>query len=219
MKQYHKINSIFKRDMVQKSHPFIMGAYADPAVEYLQHNEWEWTEKVDGTNIRIMWDGLTIAFGGKTDNAQLPPKLLAHLCEVFISNNNIIELLIDMFPDGNACLYGEGFGHKIQGKVGLDYLGEGNNGFYLFDIMVNGLWLTRESVVDIGEKLGLILPVVHGHGTIDDAINEVQAGFKSHFGTADAEGLVLRPMEELLDRRGNRIITKVKHRDFKEATA
>jgi hypothetical protein len=76
--------------------------------------------------------------------------------------------------------------------------------------------LKREDVAGIAEKLGLLAPVIVGYGTIDEAIQVVKSGFKSAFGTADAEGLVLRPTVELLSRGGERIITKVKARDFKE---
>ena len=72
-----------------------------------------------------------------------------------------------------------------------------------------------KDVLDIANKLGLVPPVVVGYGTIDEAINFVKNGFISHFGDAPAEGLVLRPMVDLFDRKGQRIITKIKTVDFK----
>lgn len=80
MKEYHKINSPFKRDDRGK---FIIGDWAQSEFEYLQDNLWSWTEKIDGTNIRVMWDGQSIRFGGKTDNAQIPVKLLTNLSDHF----------------------------------------------------------------------------------------------------------------------------------------
>jgi len=42
----------------------------------------------------------------------------------------------------------------------------------------------------------------------------VKEGFNSQWGNFIAEGIVARPSCELLDRRGNRIITKLKYKDF-----
>ena len=157
-------------------------------------------------------DNGVITLGGKTDNAHIPPNLMAKLHRIFGMIDGCGAKLIETFPKG-ACLYGEGFGYKIQGKVGIDYLKDDVD-FYLFDIKVGDYWLKRETVAEIGSALGLILPNVVAYMTIDEAIDLVATGFKSSFGTADAEGLVLRPKVELLNRKGERIITKIKHRDF-----
>lgn len=214
MREYHKINSIYKRDMTQKKAPFILGEYSEPEFEYLKDNQWEFSEKIDGTNIRIMLNGDSITFGGKTDNAQIPAHLYTKLSELFLATKRK-QLLHEMFTGDwkDICLYGEGFGYKIQGKVGVDYLTDEVN-FCLFDIKIGDWWLERKSVYDIADKLGLLRPVVVGYGTLDEAIDLVKRGFKSSFGNADAEGLVLRPTCELRKRNGERIITKVKCRDF-----
>lgn len=214
MDEYHKIDSIYKRDMSKPNAPFIVGEWANPVFGYLAGNPWEWTEKVDGTNIRVMIDGESITFGGKSDNAQIPSHLVTKLQELFlpITARQKIKQVFGDEPK-KVCLYGEGFGYKIQGKVGIDYLTDKVD-FYLFDVNINGIWLEREAVKDIGEKLGLTLPKVVNYGSIDDAISLVKKGFPSSFGKATAEGLVLRPLVELQDKQGRRIITKIKCRDF-----
>lgn len=53
-----------------------------------------------------------------------------------------------------------------------------------------------------------------GEMTISEAINLAENGFESKFGTAQAEGIVLRAPCGILDRRGERIIAKIKSRDF-----
>lgn len=215
MKKYHKINSIYKRDMSQKNAPFIIGEYSKPEFKYLKDNMWEFSEKIDGTNIRVMLSEEGITFGGKTDNAQIPAFLVTKLNELFLPIPRK-KLLRDVFDYEweDICLYGEGFGNRIQGKIGLDYLGENNVDFCLFDVRVGDWWLQRKDVYDIGKKLSLKTPNVVGTGTFDEAITLVKLGFKSSFGTAKAEGLVLRPTTELKARKGWRIITKVKCRDF-----
>lgn len=52
--KHHKIQSVFKRD---KQGRFLLGQWSRPYLEYLADLQWGWTEKVDGTNIRIGIDG------------------------------------------------------------------------------------------------------------------------------------------------------------------
>ena len=54
---------------------------------------------------------------------------------------------------------------------------------------------------------------------VSKGINDVMVindCFTGDFGNFIAEGLVIKPEHELRDRRGNRIITKIKVKDFKE---
>lgn len=55
MKEYHKIQTCFKRD--EKTKRIIEGDWTLPEFEYLKDCQWVFTEKVDGTNIRVMWNG------------------------------------------------------------------------------------------------------------------------------------------------------------------
>lgn len=51
-------------------------------------------------------------------------------------------------------------------------------------------------------------------GKLQEGIAWVKTKPKSQIGTADAEGLVARPIVELKDSNGERIIVKIKVRDF-----
>jgi len=206
MKEYHKIQSIFKRD--EKTHKFIDGNYSIPEFEYLQNNQWEMTEKIDGTNIRIGWiPEVGINIGGRTDNAQIPPFLQTRLHEMFSP-----LLMQSVFPETSVILFGEGYGARIQ-KGGGNYIPNGCD-FILFDVLIGDWWLQRKDVVDIASRLRINVVPVIGYGTIRDAIKITCAGMKSTFGDFIAEGLVLKPVVPLFARGGARIITKVKHRDF-----
>ena len=215
MKEYHKIQTIFKRDM-ENSGKIIEGNYSMPEFEFLKDNQWIFTEKVDGTNIRIMWDGQNVIFGGKTDNASIPVFLLYKLQELFEGNKK--ELFKQKFVDkegklfDKVCLYGEGYGAKIQ-KGGGNYIPDGVS-FVLFDVKIGETWLERESIEDIANHFGLKIVPIIGTGTLTDAIEKVKVGFNSQWGDFLAEGIVLRPSVELKTRRGDRIITKIKYRDF-----
>jgi len=216
---YPKINGIYKRYLEgDKKGKFIMGKYSLPEFELLKDIKWEWTEKIDGTNIRVCYytDPLInrVEFKGKTDKADIPKHLLKKLQQLFTVDklSKIFEIGEDK-PD--ICLYGEGFGYKIQS--GGKYMKDPKEvDFILFDIKIGHYWLKKEDLTKIANQLGIqIVPIV-GEGTIDQAIEFVKKGFKSTFGDFLAEGIVAKPKVELRDRRGNRIITKIKYKDFKE---
>jgi hypothetical protein len=205
MKEYHKIQSVFKRETVNKGR-IIEGSFSTPEIEFLKDTVWEWTEKVDGTCIRVMLNDGKVSYGGKTDNAQIPANLVQHLRDRFDPQQ---EKLAAMFPEG-VCLYGEGCGPKIQ-KGGGNY---GDVQFVLFDVRVGPWWLTREAVEDVATKLEIPMAPVIGAGTIAEMVEVVRSGITSQWGDFEAEGIVARPKVELFTRAGHRIITKLKTSDF-----
>lgn len=210
MKQYTKINTVFKRDLQTKH--IIEGDYSLPEFEYLKDNKWIFTEKVDGTNIRVMWNGEAVIFGGKTDEASIPVFLLYKLQELFEGTQKRL-LFKEKFADATeVCLYGEGYGKKIQ-KGGENYIADGVD-FVLFDVKIGEWYLQREDVEDIAKHFGLKVVPIIGEGTLAEAIEKVRVGFNSQWGNFMAEGIVARPKTELKTRSGERIITKIKHRDF-----
>jgi len=216
MNTYHKINSIYKRDM--KGNKLIEGAYSIPEFKYLKSNQWVWTEKINGTNIRIQWltDPLIseVIIKGKTDKAEIPTFLLTKLQATFAK-----EKMLKVFGIGeekpDICLYGEGYGARIQ-KGGGNYIKD-NVDFILFDIKIGHWWLKREDIEKIAKQLNIkIVPIV-GYGTLEEAVGLIKSKtLKSQLGNEDflAEGIVIRPKIELKCRNGQRIIAKIKHKDF-----
>lgn len=212
VKEYHKIKTLWARES-DKPHNMIVGEFALPEFELLKDTEWTWTEKVDGTNVRVMWDGNKVSFGGKTDNAQMPMFLLEKLQEMFAGEANE-QVFEQVFGGDPATLYGEGYGARIQ-KGGGDY-GEPN--FVLFDVNIDGWWLERKNVEDIAQKLGIEVVPIIGTGTLQDASEFAAEEHKSVWGKAAIEGIVAKPTVELQNRRGERIITKLKFKDFQKLT-
>lgn len=216
--EYHKIQTVFMRDPATKHKTLLEGQFSLPEFEYLANNEWVFTEKVDGTNIRVMCsdyeeDGKKygITFGGRTDRAQIPATLIERLESRFHTDDQR-RAIQDLFPDG-AVLYGEGYGAKIQ-KGGGNY--RADQDFVLFDVKVGDWWLQRKDVEDVANHLGLdVVPVV-GTGTLYEMVEKARNGIKSTWGDFQAEGYVARPSTELKTRSGHRVITKIKCRDFRE---
>lgn len=208
MKEYNKIETVYERD-VNGTKKLIEGKYRNEAVEFLANNKWAFTEKIDGTNIRIHWDGHRITFGGRTERAQIPSHLVNKLSEMFL-NVETEELFEQKFGEREVILFGEGYGVKIQN--GGAY--RSDVGFILFDVMIGDNYQSRESVEDIAKCFNLeIVPIIM-YGTIQEAVDFVKTKPNSTIGTAKMEGLVGRPVVEMRDRCGNRLIVKIKVCDF-----
>lgn len=209
MREYHKIETLFERD--EKTKKLIVGKFRNPTIEYLKDNIWTFTEKVDGTNIRVLWNGHNVEFGGRTDNAQIPAPLINRLNELFGGETNA-QMFEQKFGETQVELFGEGYGAKIQnGGMYRDDVD-----FILFDVMIGENYQPRESVEDIARYFGIdIVPIVL-EGTLQDGIDYVLTNRKSLIAKngGEIEGLVGRTKIETCDRTGKRNIIKIKYRDF-----
>ena len=208
--------------------------------------KWEATEKVDGecTSIHLIpvFDTLPdsdyyveymVEVHGKTENANMRDEEVEMLMEI-----GDIEKLIKAFsherpapeygegatdivrPDAECIIFGETYGKGMQ-KAGGRYCAD-HLKFICFDIKVGDVWLKRDAVEDICNKLGIDVVPYLGEMTLDEAIAMVKMGFPSKVSedpTLEAEGIVLRAPLGLLDRMGRRIITKVKTKDFRDLAA
>jgi len=208
MSEYHKIETLYERDektfrlkpeMILKNRVYgIIGT-------------WQWTEKIDGTNIRVIWKDGAVSFGGKTDNAQVHPDLIK-----WLYTHITPTALSAAFPEDvtDVVVYGEGYGAGIQKGGGLL---SATKQFIVFDVLIGGQWwLSDENMRDVASKLGLEAVPYLGEMTLEEAAEKVKSGFKSHLngGLAEAEGMVGRPVEALFDKKGHRLIVKIKTKDF-----
>lgn len=216
--EYHKIDSVYLRDPENNWRTFLDGQWSRPEFGYLAGLDWVWTEKIDGTNIRVSWckpepAPPVLQFSGRTNAAHIPAPLVNRLNELF--TNEIMDRAFPDLEDGELItLYGEGYGKGIQ-KGGDLYKPNGVD-FILFDVRVGDLWLKRDAVESVARNLGIDIVPVMSAGSLLNAIELVRGGFDSVIAAVNrpAEGLVVRPAIELLDRQGRRIITKIKTRDF-----
>ncbi len=208
MNEYHKIQTVFLRNPDTQYKTLLEGQYATPEFEYLANNQWDFTEKVDGANVRVIWQESRLSFAGKTNNAQLPAPLLKRFDELFLPQ---IERFRTTFGEARVCFYGEGYGAKIQ-KGGGNY--RSNQDFVLFDVRIESWWLKRQDVEEIAANFALDVVPIIGRGTLPEMVEMTRHGFTSTWGDFTAEGIVARPSVELAARNGERILTKLKWKDF-----
>ena len=129
MTEYTKIETIFERDM-EGTKKLIDGKFRNETVEFLKGNRWIGTEKIDGTNVGIVWDGHKVSYQGRTERAQIPTHLMNKLIEMFGGTVNE-EVFEQKFGEMQVILFGEGYGAKIQ-KGGGNYRSDVS--FILFDV-------------------------------------------------------------------------------------
>jgi len=218
MYKYPKIETLFERD---KETFKVTDKIRLPEFEMI--NNWLITEKIDGTNIRIIYqpgEPAELLFRGRTDNAQMPTYLLEVLQKIFTE-----EKFESVFTPEKllscVCLYGEGYGAKIQ-KGGGDY--NPGNSFRLFDVWIDGWWLEWDKVCEIAEIMGVkTVPVFAIGASLEDAIKWVEGKiFNSKVAVQDnnktdkpIEGIVARAYPTVLFRNGIPIKWKLKYSDYR----
>jgi len=209
--EYHKIKSLYRRDM-EGTKRLIEGAYANELVEYLKDNQWIFTEKVDGTNIRVVWDGHKVEFFGRTDKAQIPAHLMTKLMSLFYGEENA-QVFEQLFGEREAVIYGEGYGPKIQAG-GEKYSSEAQ--FIAFDVKVSDIFLEREAAEVIEEALNIPMVPIILIGSIGEAVSYVKSKPLSQVAAQEREmeGLVGVPARRIYDVLGGRVIVKIKGCDF-----
>lgn len=237
--EYPKIETLFNRD--PKTFKVIEGEFRFKEFEMIK--SWEVTEKVDGTNIRVIYNSAWkdkervdfarryLEFMGRTARAQIPAHLEEYLKETFTVEDfdNIFDEL-DIHE--GVILFGEGYGEKIQ-KGGRYRKGVS---FRLFDVWVSdsdhpmgGWWLEQGNIKDVANRLGInYVPSLGIMSTeaIVKLVKQTKLKIKMNIPRSivastekgddvTLEGLVARSNPLLFTRRGKRLMWKLKVRDFK----
>lgn len=214
MNEYQKINTLYKRDSHKK---IIIGEFTEPEVEFLKDSKWESLEKVDGTNISLVWNGIDLNFHGRTKDAETPEMLLETLRKKY--KKELFQKVFPLKPLQDSMLveiFGEGYGVGINGHEGGGTYLPDSNDFILFDVTIDGWKLLRANCESVAKKINTNIVKLLGYYTIAEAEEIVKHGFKSAINpNRVAEGMVLKTPLGLCNRKGERIMTKIKHRDYK----
>lgn len=181
--------------------------FRDPLVALLASEEWVPRRKIDGANIRIQWDGEEALWNGKTDAFQCSGSLTEYMNSTFLE-----EIFEEKFGrDCKVVLFGEHMGPKVQGnELKLD-----KDEVFLFDVNINGFWQPKETVREIATYFNVRTVYDLSVGELPDTlplftiIHLVSRGF-----TKDWEGIVATPAVECRNQKGERIIVKVKTKDY-----
>lgn len=214
MMKYPKINTIYKRGDGGK---IILDQLSRP--EFSAIKSWHITEKIDGTNIRIMFNfdilsgHTSVSYGGRTDDAEIPSPLLIYLKWKF-TKEKFESVFAEKFDrDFTVYLFGEGYGPKIQN--GHFY---GNDvSFILFDAYINDWWVEPENVEKLAKSLGVDYVPVIGVMSAEEAVRYVASNPTSRISDkAPTEGIVARSHPLLLFRDGTPLMWKLKVRDFRK---
>ena len=210
--KYSKILNIYDRDPVTGK--LIDGQYSQKVFRHLKDMLWVGAEKVDGTNIRLCWDGDRVTIKGKREESSVPPFLMEYLTNRFCTPE-VEELFEKKFGVTPAVIFGEGYGKGIQG-YGSKYDPEGNH-FIAFDVCFpeSGLYLSWPDMCNTVDDLGIDRVPVLIFDTLDRLVQLVKDKPLSTLARYDIaiEGLVARPVDELRTNQG-RVMCKIKTRDF-----
>ena len=125
--------------------------------------------------------------------------------------NCLLSLLT--YDKGEIEVFGEKMGPKTQGNE----LGLKKDEFILFDVNINGTWLSNENVIEIARYFGIhtvfdfMDTPVKGRAcsTLRGLIEMCAEGEFD-----DWEGIVAKPQVELRDQAGHRVIVKIKNKDY-----
>ncbi|MBM3886833.1 hypothetical protein FJ364_02780 [Candidatus Dependentiae bacterium] len=210
--EYPKINSLFKRNVSDNS--LIISDYACPEFGLLK--AWRVEEKIDGTNIRIVYDPLActpeakLSILGRSKDSAMPAQL-----HEWLKNHFTLDRIEQVLAGAKSkCIfYGEGYGGYIQ-SAGPYY--QKSVGFMLFDVLIGHWWLTREDVAKKAAELGVPFPPDLGIMTEKEIVALVQSKplSKCTITSYGMEGIIARPEPLLLFRNGRPVVWKLKVKDF-----
>ena len=167
-------------------------------------------EKLHGTSAHITWsDGqVGLSPGGVK---------LATFAGIFDSEG-LADRFVELGHD-RVVVFGEAYGGACQ-KMSDTY---GTSlRFAAFEVRIGDAWLSVPNAADVAAKLGLdFVPFVRTPTDLAalDALRDSPSEQAVKNGVAEVrprEGIVLRPIDEFLDARGERVIAKHKGAAFRE---
>lgn len=214
MDKYQKIETLYVFDGKQKK---FTNHFSSPLVDFLKDVRWLVSEKVDGMNVRVHFDGYRVEWNGRTEDSDLPIEVENLLQNTFGDSEVIFE---QVFGNKDVYLFMECYGGKIQGGA---Y--GGKERLIGFDIKVNGIYLDKNIIGNIFANFGIPCVEFHEVANLQEAIDYVQNAVDHpnqyisplcEKGNTIIEGLVAVPAMRLYNHMGDRIIVKIKVCDLRK---
>lgn len=221
MTKYPSIETVYVRD--PKTNILDFGAIRLPEIECVK--EWTLSEKIDGTNVRVIITRSGIEVRGRTDKAQLHPDLIEAVLGIMPAHDHLVEYFHEyggrVDEEGwSVTFYGEGYGAGIQkGGVYSD-----TKRFRVFDLMLGEkTWVDDDEMrrVCLDLKIPVVPQLCHTSKlpTTEEELRQIipWSLVAVHDRGADqvpAEGIVAKPVHVLLDKYGNRVMWKLTYREW-----
>lgn len=226
---YPKIQTLYNRDENFKVN---IDEFRWKEFEMIQF--WDIYEKVDGRNVRLLVEPTKITsgkksypsyrmyYGGRKVRSTFSVK--EHDCLKDLVSKSVLEEVFIPYIPAQYVIFGELYGVGVQS--GGNYRPDLT--FKVFDIFVldeknvyGGWWLEREDMMELSASLGLDVVPFMGQYTVDDVydfligeptsiISEMEGGNPEYI----MEGVVARSSPMLFTRRGERVMWKLKCKDF-----
>lgn len=228
MKSYPSIETVYVRD--KETNLLRFGEIRNPELSCV--SSWTVSEKIDGTNVRVIYTLGGVEVKGRTDKAQLPPGLYDAVLSKFPPHEFIVRYFTEYrgqeLPEAwSVTFYGEGYGAGIQ-KGGCY---RPDKSFRCFDLLLGESWWTDDSemrrvclelgvptVPAVGQAMGHTISFINEPEDILRLFPDgVSVCAREDSGQdAPPEGIVCKPKHVLLDRHGNRIVWKITLREWKD---
>lgn len=214
MSKYPKIQTLYLRKEAKKGKASALkiGEYA--CDEFANIKYWTVTEKIHGTNLRIIWKDRKLTFKPKSDNGKFQGTFKEDYLDKI--KDNLQFKLNKFFDNKNVVIYAEACGGNIQ-DIGKAY--STNYKLVVFDIKIGYWWLNYEKIKMVCDNLGLkCVPLISYFLSIDAIEGYVKDYPDSIFAKekVEMEGIVATSYPLMLFRRGNPIKFKLKCNDYKK---
>ena len=181
-------------------------------LEGIRSLSWQWTEMIDGIDVRIHWDGNDVHIIRTDSEDKLFSVVHQYLFEHF-GKDEARLLFRSSFGDSDTSLFGTVYaGNSADNVFDPNEYYFDTLAFSLQDVAVNAVFENRAKVADCASIFDVQAAEVK-NGTIDEACAFLRQQPDSHLFTGPVKGLICRPEFDLLDAENHRIVVKIKAED------
>lgn len=193
-----------------KEHPAQKKIYREPELEYLSKNLWAYKRKLNGENMRVLWNGEQAIWNGKTNDFQTNDETTEYMNATFVE-----EIFEEKFGREKQVLF---FGERMAPDSQGNELKLEKVEFVLFDVKIGDTWLEPENLRAVAKYFNIrtcydfMRAKDEKKNYIDTLENLINAVTRGDF--KEWEGIVASPVIGLYNRKGERLICKIKNHDY-----